>query len=179
MNAEALELTKQFQAATEPGTLTAIADAIIRACDPDENGELSEESIARLDALNLTLAQKAEAYAVVYNQLTTEACANKELVGVYEKRAKARRNTAERLKKRLYDEMMRLGVKELGGHAMRACVEWSPHSVDVLDVNALPEEYKTTHVEVKVERKRLIDALKAGAQIAAARLTRGSHLRFR
>lgn len=179
MNAEALELTRQFQTATEPKTLTEIADAIIRACDPNEDGELSEESIARLDALNLTLSQKAEAYAVVYNQLTTEQCANKELAAVYDKRAKARKATADRLKQRLYDEMMRLGVKELGGHAMKACVEWSPHSVDVLDVAALPEEFKTTVVETKVERRKLIDALKAGAQIAAARLVRGSHLRFR
>lgn len=179
MSPEALELTKQFQAATEPRTLTAIADAIIRACDPDENGELSEESIARLDALNLTANQKAEAYGVVYRQLEAEARENALLATFYKKRANARENTAKRLKTRLYDEMMRLGVKEWGGKAMRACIEWSPHSVDVIDEAALPEEYKTTVVKVHVECAKLIDALKAGAQIAAARLTRNTHLRFR
>lgn len=179
MNSEAIELTRQFQEITRPRSMRSIVDAILRISEPDENGELSYDVDRQLDALNLSAAEKAEAYGIVYHQWTTEACGNKELSAFYDQRAKAAKNRAERLKGRLYEEMQRMGVTELRGSALRACVELSPHSVEVTHPDAVPEQFKTTVVETRIEKKRLIEALKAGAEFSFAKLVRSTHLRFR
>lgn len=179
MNNEALELSRQFAEVTRPRTMRGIVDAIIKLSETDENGELSVGANAELDALNLSAAEKAEAYGIVYHQWTTEACGNKELSAFYDARAKAAKNRAERLKGRLLEEMQRMGVNELRGTALRACLEQSPPSVEVSCPEAVPEEFKTTVVETRIEKRKLIEALKSGAQFSFAKLKQSTHLRFR
>ena len=179
MNYEALELTRQFASITRESTLTEIADAIIAAIDVDENGALTPESTAAVDALNLTLAQKADAYAIVHSQLTTRSAGNKELAAVFERRAKIEKHKADRLKERLHEVMTRTGTARIEGALYNACVEQSPACVAIDDEKALDEEWIETRVERRVRKRELIEALKSGRAVRGARLIRNTHLRFR
>jgi len=177
MTPEAMELTRQFAEVTKESTLVEIADAIVEAAEVNEDGEFTPESLARLEALQLTLDQKGEAYAVVHAQLEAEAKSNKELADYYTQRAKARSNVAARLKQRLQGEMVRLGVTKLAGPRGSACLQESPPSVAIPDESAVPSDY--TVVERKVRRRDVLEALKAGQTFEWASLVRGKHLRFR
>jgi hypothetical protein len=179
MNTEAMELTRQFAAITRESTLTEIADAIIAAIDIDENGELTKESAAAVDALNLTLAQKADAYAIVHSQLTTRSAGNKELAAVFERRARVEKNKADRLKERLHEVMTRTGTARIEGALYNACVEQSPACVAIDDEREVPDEFVETRVERRVMKRELIDALKSGRTFGGIRLVRNTHLRFR
>jgi hypothetical protein len=160
-------------------TLHAIADAIIEAAQVDENGELTPESIAALDALNLTLAQKVEAYHYVYAELTTKACASKELAAYYEKRAKAPKAAAERLKERLRHEMLRLKTTKVETPTCKACVEESPDSVKIKEGVFIPREW-TLPEDPRPDKKKIAQTLKCGVTLPFAELVTGNtHLRFR
>lgn len=179
MNEHALELSRQFQEATRPRTLHEIASAIIEAAQVNDDGELTDESIAALDALNLTLQQKVEAYHYVYAELTTKACASKELAAYYEKRAKAPKAAAERLKERLRHEMLRLKTRTVETPTCKACVEDSPDRVKMKPGVFVPREYTLPH-EPPPDKTKIAQTLKCGVQLPFAELvTNNTHLRFR
>jgi hypothetical protein len=126
MNSEAYELSRQLAEVTKPVTLTEIADAIIASAQCDENGELTPEACELLDQLKLTLERKVEGYHIAYNHLTSEAAMNKELCAVYEARARAKKNAAERLRTRLFDELQRIGMTEVRAPTCKARIEYAP-----------------------------------------------------
>jgi hypothetical protein len=159
-------------------SLHAIASAIIAAAQVNDDGELTPEAVAQLDALNLTLEQKAEAYHYVYAELTTLACAQKELAAYYEKRAHAPKAAAERLKERLHCELKRLGVSTLKTPTCKVCIEKSPPSVALVAGRTIPPEY-TRPVDPEPDKKKMLCALKNGAQFDFAKLVQSDHVRFR
>jgi hypothetical protein len=160
-------------------TLHEIASAIIDAAQVNDDGELTDESIAALDALNLTLQQKVEAYHYVYAALTTKACASKELAAYYEKRAKAPKAAAERLKERLRHEMLRLNTEKVETPTCTACVEKSQDSVRIKDGVFIPREW-TLPEDPRPDKKKIAQTLKCGVALPFAELvTNNTHLRFR
>lgn len=180
MNAEVLELSRQFAEVTRESSLREIADAIIEAAQVSEDGELTPDACVALDALNMTLERKVEAYHYVYAELTTQACASKELAAYYERRAKAPKAAAERLRARLQEEMMRLDRRDIRTPTVKASIEWSTPAVEIENgtpIEAIPAEFVI--IDKRVDRTKLLKALKAGATYAFARVTRGTHLRFR
>jgi len=160
-------------------TLHEIANSIIEAAQVNEDGELTDESIAALDALNLTLKEKVEAYHYVYAELTTQACASKELAAYYEKRARVPKAAAERLKERLRHEMLRLNTRKVETPTCKACVEDSPDSVKIKEGAFIPSEYALPR-DPQPDKKKIGQALKCGVTLPFAELVTGNtHLRFR
>jgi hypothetical protein len=162
---------------TRSSSLHAIADAIMDAAVVNDDGEFTPESIAALDALQLTLEQKVEAYAFVYAELTTQACARKELAAYYERRAFGPKAAAERLKERLKGELERLGMKEIKTPTCKVTLEASPECVELIKGQAVPPAYQRSTPEP--DKTAIKAALKNGAVFDFAKLTRGQHVRFR
>ena len=138
------------------------------------------EACEALDALNLTLEEKVEAYHVVHEQLREECSANKSLEAYYACRARVAAARADRLKARLFEQMQRLGTSTVKTQTVRASIELSPESVEIDEgtpIEALPPECVIT--ERKVSKRTLQRLLLDGVVLPYARLVRGTHLRFR
>ena len=162
-------------------SLHEIASRLIEAAQVNEDGELTDDSIAALDALNalyLTLQQKVEAYHYVYAELTTQACACKELAAYYEKRAKAPKAKAERLKDRLKAELERLGTTTVNTPTCEVAIQASPDSVEITRGAIIPGEYALPR-DPQPDKKRIMQALKCGISLPFAKLVQSTHLRFR
>jgi hypothetical protein len=163
---------------TDLPSLRAIVDRIKAASRVNDDGELTKESVAELEAMEIALPEKVEAYHIVYVELTTEACADKELSAYYEKRSRAPKASAERLKERLKSEIERLGKSSVKGTTCKATIELSPERVVIKDGAAIPPEY-LLRPEPQPDKKRIAQTLKCGIALPFAKLVQSTHLRFR
>lgn len=96
-----------------PLSLLDAADAIARIVSELDDGEVTPEAAAQLDALGLTIEQKAEAYHVVCQRLTAEAEACADEAARLMDRARARKAAADRLSDRLREAMGTLDVERI------------------------------------------------------------------
>lgn len=180
MTPEALDLTRQFQAATQPRTLVEIADAIaaLASTVDEETGELTPEAAAELDALNLSLEQKVQGYAIAVSHLFAEGDACRDVADDYARRAAVKQSAAKRLKIRLHETMAGLGTAVIKTPTVKACIENSPPSCELVPGVPVPSEWRRLD-DAPVDKKRLMAEMKAGARFDFARLVQNKHLRFR
>lgn len=149
------------------------------AADP-ETGELRHELGAAIDALNLSLQHKVEAYAHVAERLKAEAEAYHGLEQAYRAKAERRERDVKQLKQRLQLELERLGLERLKAPTVTVYLQASPRSVELLTLTdaEIPDDYCT--IERRVSTSKIAAALKAGAALAFARMAPATkHLRFR
>ena len=96
---------------------------------------------------------------------------------LYEKR-KALENHAERVKQALDDTLTELGIKELKAGIFNLKYQNNPPSVDVLDMELIPEIYKLPQ-EIKLDKKAILQDLKNGVEVAGVEIKQGESLRIR
>lgn len=174
--AEQLATMRAFNDATKPVTLSEIVDSIVSIVADAEDGELTPEMCAQIDALNLSLEQKVEAYHLAYKRLNAEADACKTVAGDFSAKAERKREHADKLRERLRAEMERLGTPRIKTATVTAYTQES-ESVECDDVANLPPEYVVQ--SPRPDKKRMADELKAGKVLGFAWLKRAAHLRFR
>lgn len=120
--------------------------------------------------------QKFESYCKLIRSLDRESDALRaERDDLYAK-LKARENAAQRLKDRLAMFMQASGQAKLPAGVFSISTQQS-QSVDVLDVDALPEQYR--RVKVEPDKTAIKEALKSGAQVPGAQLVESTHVRIR
>ena len=151
--------------------------AIIDAVDPD-TGELTEEQAAQLDALEGAFEQKCESVAFVVRELTAEADAIKAEADRLAKSARARRNSAKRLKDYLLSEMQRQNVPKVKGEILTIRRQLSPARVKIEDERLLLAEYWIQPPPI-ISTADIKRALMAGTKISGASLERSEHIRIR
>jgi hypothetical protein len=155
--------------------LTDIVDELLRAID-DADGEVT----ARVDALELDLEAKAEAYAAVIARLTAEKAAFKTLVDAYADKMTARDNQIVGLKFRLATAMEQVGVDKLKTPTCSVYFQ-SSKVVAIEDEGAFvfnaPDAFVvTTH---RPNKKAIKEAIESGAAVEGARLVTNRHLQVR
>lgn len=146
--------------------------------DP-ETGEVPDDVTARLDAINADLATKCEAIAAVRKRMLADAAANKELSDHYDKRAKSLAGQAERLE--LYTEraLQSAGIPRVQSPTATVWLAKSSR-VEAPHVHELPDEYVRVIPEKREADKRaLLAALKAGAEVPGAQLVTEERVRFK
>lgn len=114
------------------------------------------------------LAQKIDAYVHVYRDYQSRAQAQRaEGKHLYDM-AKANENSMERLKEAVKYASRRLGRSKLQGNTRSITVsESSKLAVDVIDQNAIPEEFLLTVVEVKVCKDAIAEHVMATGEIVS------------
>ena len=148
--------------------------------DP-ETGEISDETMAKLDELGLELDDKAAGYGSAYRSLNARAKAMKEEAKFFTARAKALENSAERLRERLFEEMGRLGVVKIGNDRGTATIQGAKPKVII--TGDVPADCLIP-VDPKVDKKRVELLLKTAASLGEpapdyAHFEESKHLRFR
>ena len=135
-----------------------------------ETGEILDEQA--FDALQMERNEKIENIALWIKNLTSESEALKAEEKAFNERRKATENKAESLKRYL-DSALK------GRKFSTTKVAISYHkstSVDVLDVEKLPEAYRKTVTTVSADKTAISAALKAGELVDGATLIEKNNL---
>ena len=146
----------------------------------DAQGDLSEALEARLDAVSLNLKEKTE--NIVRWTLTIDSKTESIDKEIY--RLQHRKEMAEKLNKRLQNYvkscMERAEIKKLDYPLFTVVIQKNPPSVDIINEESIPNGYKTIKTTISVEKKRLLDDLKAGQSVEGCQLiTDKTHLRIK
>jgi hypothetical protein len=150
--------------------------------------EASEGEIdARLDALDLELQDKVEAYAVVMRELDKKSSAFLELAAAYKVRAQQAENEIERLKERLNYGMQQAGVDDIKTRTAHAfyktttCLQLD-NELDFIEryryAPGLPPFIEMREV-YKLSKTVLRAELEEGREYEGARLVTNRHLQLR
>jgi hypothetical protein len=160
--------------------LLEIVDRIFDAIgeiDP-ETGEVSADTLAKLDALDVSLADKATAYSVVAARLKADAAACRDLSRKLGERARVRDNALDQLNDRMLVALDTLGQESIKAPAVTAYIQ-ETHAVEITSLIAVTEEFTVTKVERVPDKKLIAEALKQGRDLPFARLQTNRTVRYR
>lgn len=150
----------------------------------ETGGEWNDTLQARIDAVDLQLAEKVDGYASYMRAREAFAKACEAEADVLNNKARIARNTVDRMKARALEVCERLGLAELTGKIWKLCrtVNGGRQSVRLTepDLAKLPVQFVVTRPLVDADALR--DALERRdpAALAVAELApRGSHIRVR
>lgn len=141
--------------------------------------EVSDQAVFdTLESIKYDIEEKAENYGKMMVMLQGEAKAARveaeRLLG-YARRLEGRETT---LKTSLQNTMETMGVRNLDAGTYRFWVQNNPPSVHVLNESVIPKEYFIPQ-EPKLDKKAVLDALKAGETVEGAELGVGKSLRMK
>jgi len=154
--------------------LFEIVNALLVQID-DAQGEIS----AGVDALELELEDKCEAYCAVIRQLEAEAQALEELSHSYRLRSATRLRSAESLRQRLAMGLQAAGIEKLSTPTAKAYFA-SSTLVELANPQAFIETCEDRFVKrvLGVNRAEIKRALESGESVAGAALATRRHLRI-
>lgn len=140
-------------------------EAVLIATVDRETGEISEDGVAALETLELALNEKALAIARFVLGLEAEADAIDAQAKRLRERATVHRNHAARL--RLYVEANVPPGTKIADDCV--ALSWRKSSAVIVDAEAdVPEKF--WKIEMRVDKKAVGDAIKAGADIPGAHI---------
>jgi len=135
-----------------------------------ENGEeFTEEMEKALVLTEQNLQTKAIDYGYVIKSLDAEMEMFDNEIKRLQERRKQLAKTQDMLKDRLTGAMQEFGITEMKGKTIKLSFRKS-ESVDVYNVDALPEEFKRTKVTVEPDKIAIKEALKNGEVVEGATL---------
>ena len=144
-----------------------------------EQNELDKEDFKEaFNQIEGTLEEKAEGYVKYMRNLSAEAEAFKVEADRMSDKARTLKNHADRIKNTLDETLRELDIKELKAGLFNLKYQKNPPSVNILDMELIPENYKLLQ-EIKLDKKAILQDIKAGQEVAGAELTQGESLRIR
>lgn len=156
------------------GDLQVLHDAIMEA-----EGEVTDEVDKALDGLGMMLADKVEAIGRWTINLAGTTDAIDAEIARLQARKKRMTNLQARLKEYVKLCMMKSDKAKLEFPAFAVRVQRNPPSVEVADEAKLPAKFIRIKQITEVDKKGLLDALKAGEQVPGAILVNDkTHLRI-
>lgn len=140
-------------------------------------GESDEAILQAMEAIDDVLEKKADSYAVVIKKLDADV----EMLKAEEARLSAKRRTIERhkaaMKENLEYTMNLSGTKKFKTDYYAFSIQKNAPSLDVAPDAVIPDQYYK--VERTLQRRELLNAIKAGEEIAGVSLKQTESLRIR
>lgn len=161
-------------------SLYSIADEYLQAVSTLSDLDLPDDVIAdTLESLQYPLEQKATNVAMFARNLEATAEAIREAEGEMAKRRKALESRAASIRSYLLQNMVRAGVTKIECPLFKLAVRDNPLSV-VIDGDVPAEFMRQPDPPPPAPDKKAIgEALKAGREVANARLVRGQRLEIK
>ena len=155
--------------------LYTLTDNYLRVLELAENGDDLTDT---LEALEDAIEDKAENTAKVIKQLEANASMLDNEINRLTERKKASDNNAKRLKVYLQEQLEKVGTDKIKGEIFTVAIQNNPQSVDVLDETKIPAAYFIEQAP-KLDRKELLEQLKAGETIPGVTVKQSRSLRIR
>lgn len=149
-------------------TLYEINDKILRVLSEniDENGEITEQGLEALSALEMAKTEKIESVALWVKDLEAENSAIKAEIENLKSRIKTNENKIGTLKKWL--AVATDGVKF---STPRCQVSFrSSTAVEILDMDKIPEGFTRIKTEISPDKTKIKAVLQSGGMVEGARL---------
>lgn len=160
------ELAAEYQA-----VLDEVADA---------EGVLDEDLEARLDAIAGSLADKVDSCCAVVRTLEAEASALKAEEARLAARRKTLANETARLVEYVGTCLRQAEVRKVRGARFTASLAKTPGKVALtVPEDQVPELFAPRQTVIKVDRRAIADALKAGEELGFAHLEVGERVAIR
>ena len=141
--------------------------------DPDADPQAVEDT---MESIDFEIEDKAEGYAKIIRYLTGEA----EMIGTeverLSNRKKALLNNADRLKRALEASMIQLDKRKFKTTLFSFNIQKNPATVEI--VGKVPKKFLIEQ-EPKVDKKAIIDHVKAHGDTKYAKLSQSESLRIR
>lgn len=154
---------------------TALLDMYDQAADDLERENILEE-LANAEG---DITEKAEAYARIMKNKQAEADAFRAEAERLTAKRKAAEAVVDRMKDAIATAMMMVGAKEIGTSIGKWRLQDNPWSCEVLDVDAVPEEWHIK-VEDKIDKRALVKHFQmTGEMIDGVEFRRSTGARFR
>lgn len=131
------------------------------------DGELTEETAAKLEIAQDQLNDKAEAYCKLIRNVSAEADALKAEADRLTKRRKSLENLQTRLKESLRCAMMVSETPKMDAGIFKLSLRKS-EAVDIMDEAAVPDTFCT--FERKVSKSAIKDFIKQGGEVKGAKM---------
>lgn len=148
-----------------------IANKFIELFEKAQEGELTEQEVQE-QGNELALILKNKGTSIIAYARNTESLI--EAMKIEEKRiADNRKNLENRLEKfkdYVKDNMQRLNIIKLESELGTLLISKNPASVEILDENLIPSEYKKEKITVAVDKVAIKNALKEGKNIQGVKL---------
>jgi len=142
-----------------------------------DEGE-TRDGIALLEQLETSLHEKLLACARVLKSLEADTDAIKAEEQRLAKRRKAIENNAARLKEYMQSNMESAGLEKASDAVFTVAMQNNPPSVRVLNEKRIPSLYFIPQ-EPKLDKRSLLNAIKAGEQVDGAELQQTKGVRIR
>lgn len=139
--------------------------------------QVEEEQIEEVKGIIKTQIESKSAgiIAVIRNEESDIDAIKVEIKRLQELK-KSKENKIENLKKYTKECLEDADIKKVSTSLGNMTVRKNPASVDVLDENLIPSEYKKEVVEVKVDKKAILADLKEGVVVEGAALKNSTSL---
>jgi hypothetical protein len=146
----------------------------------ENDGVLSEEFEQTLEALLPAITDKAGNISRWCRNLEGNIDSIDAEITRLRKRKDVNDHLKERLKEYLKDCMAKAGLAKLDIGIMTVSVQKNPPSVEITNEETVNAQYKTVKTQVVIDKKMLLEDLKAGIRVTGAELVTGkTHLRIR
>lgn len=144
--------------------LTAEYMDIMDSLEASTDEEFSERLEARLEELNGEISDKGEGYAKLIRNIEAEANALKDEIDRLSALKKRREATVERLKSNLLACMEAADADRIETSIGRWTRRQNPPSVEIINENLVPNEYKVPQPP-KIDRRAILTAYKTNGEI--------------
>ena len=138
----------------------------------ETDGHLTPEIEAQLNANELDIKRKIDAYGMVVESLKSRRAMATDRMKQWEKVVNATEVAEENLKARLRYALNALNALEAHGMEFTIKVQANPPKVALTNETAIPGRYLITETLTKVDKRKILEDLKSGVSIDGACLER-------
>lgn len=136
----------------------------------DENGEVNQQALVRLEQNELELEKKAIAVASFIKNLDAEREAITIAKKAMAERESKYKKRSEELQGYLLFNLEKRGITNISCPYFEIRVKKCPASVDIMDETIIPEEYMRTKTETLPDKVKMLQEMKAGVLISGVAL---------
>jgi len=144
-----------------------------------ETGEVNEQALARLDEISVDLKEKGIAIASYIKNIEAEEKAIDAAIDNMEARRNQLTKKTKSLVNYLQSNMERCSISEISCPYFAVKLKKCPVSVEVLDENAISDEYKKSKVTISIDKIKIKEEILSGVVVEGAALKQNMRLEIR
>ena len=146
--------------------------------DP-ETGEINAQAMAKLDEVSLDIKEKGIAVAAYIKNMDAERKAIEDAKKGMAERETRLVNRVAYLTSYLQSNMERCGINEISCVNFVVKLKKCPVSVDILNEDSIPDDYKKTKSVVSIDKIKIREEILAGVIVPGASLKQNNRLEIK
>lgn len=149
-------------------TLYQLTNGFMKLFDAVEGGEICEEIAKEIqEELQTALTNKSTNIIAYYQNKQALINGIDEEIKRLQDFKKSEKNKLDSYKEYVKNNMELLGIEKIETPVGKLTIAKSPISVEIINEDEIPNEYKTVVTEIKVDKKKIADNFKTTGEIIA------------